>query len=46
MLAVKLPELLAYANIEEDTLIELQQKLVDFLKYDLRLLSMNNIFVR
>lgn len=32
-LFVKLPELLAYANIEEDTLIELQQKLVDFLKF-------------
>ncbi|XP_057989769.1 protein MRG1 isoform X3 [Hevea brasiliensis] len=30
-LFVKLPELLAYANIEDDTLNELQQKLVDFL---------------
>ncbi|KAJ8763259.1 hypothetical protein K2173_026160 [Erythroxylum novogranatense] len=32
-LFVKLPELLAYANIEEETLMELQQKLVDFLKF-------------
>ncbi|KAK6924006.1 MRG domain [Dillenia turbinata] len=32
-LFVKLPELLAYVNIEEDTLVHLQQKLLDFLKY-------------
>ncbi|XP_020533715.1 protein MRG2 isoform X3 [Jatropha curcas] len=32
-LFVKLPELLGYANIEEDTLMELQQRLVDFLKF-------------
>ncbi|KAF8377598.1 hypothetical protein HHK36_030980 [Tetracentron sinense] len=31
-LFVKLPELLAYANIEEETLTRLQQKLLDFLK--------------
>uniref|UniRef100_A0A2P2KFS7 MRG domain-containing protein n=1 Tax=Rhizophora mucronata TaxID=61149 RepID=A0A2P2KFS7_RHIMU len=31
--AVKLPELIAHANIEEETLTELQQKLVDFLKF-------------
>lgn len=31
--AVKLPELLAYVNIEEETLTRLQQKLLDFLKY-------------
>lgn len=31
--AVKLPELLAYVKIEEETLIRLQQKLLDFLKY-------------
>ncbi|GKA55907.1 chromo/chromo shadow domain, MRG domain protein [Tanacetum coccineum] len=33
-LFVKLPEILYYANIEEETLIELQHKLQDFLKYD------------
>lgn len=32
-LFVKLPELLYHANIEEETLMELQQKLVDFLKF-------------
>ncbi|KAG5528601.1 hypothetical protein RHGRI_029329 [Rhododendron griersonianum] len=32
-LFVKLPELLAYVNIEEETLLRLQQKLLDFLKY-------------
>ncbi|GLT78858.1 hypothetical protein SLA2020_503770 [Shorea laevis] len=32
-LFVKLPELLAYANVEEETLINLQQKLLDFLKF-------------
>ncbi|KAF6176214.1 hypothetical protein GIB67_023505 [Kingdonia uniflora] len=32
-LFVKLPELLAYANIEEETLTRLQQKLLDFLKF-------------
>uniref|UniRef100_A0A5B7BHC3 Putative mortality factor 4-like protein 1 isoform X3 n=1 Tax=Davidia involucrata TaxID=16924 RepID=A0A5B7BHC3_DAVIN len=32
-LFVKLPELLAYVNIEEETLIRLQQKLLDFLKF-------------
>ena len=32
LLAVKLPELLAYVNIEEETLSSLQQKLHDFLK--------------
>lgn len=31
--AVKLPELLAYVNIEDETLIRLQQKMIDFLKY-------------
>ncbi|KAF7141274.1 hypothetical protein RHSIM_Rhsim06G0056800 [Rhododendron simsii] len=33
-LFVKLPEMLCYANIEEETLKELQQKLLDFLKYN------------
>lgn len=33
--AVKLPEILYYANIEETTLVELQQNLVNFLKYEL-----------
>jgi len=33
--AVKLPELLAYVNIEEETLTRLQQKLLDFIKYQL-----------
>ncbi|XAR57757.1 hypothetical protein NMG60_11026009 [Bertholletia excelsa] len=32
-LFVKLPELLAYVNIEEETLVHLQQKLLDFLKF-------------
>ncbi|PSR99885.1 hypothetical protein CEY00_Acc23784 [Actinidia chinensis var. chinensis] len=32
-LFVKLPEMLYYANIEEQTLKELQQKLLDFLKF-------------
>lgn len=32
-LFVRLPELLSQANIEEETLIELQQKLVDLLKF-------------
>ncbi|KAA8531649.1 hypothetical protein F0562_006634 [Nyssa sinensis] len=32
-LFVKLPELLAYVNIEEETLIRLQQKLLDFVKF-------------
>ncbi|KAH9712121.1 protein MRG1 [Citrus sinensis] len=32
-LFVKLPELLAYVNIEDETLIRLQQKMIDFLKY-------------
>ncbi|KAF5961366.1 hypothetical protein HYC85_002575 [Camellia sinensis] len=32
-LFVKLPELLAYVNIEEETLVRLQQKLLDFLKF-------------
>ncbi|XP_054824616.1 protein MRG1 isoform X6 [Prosopis cineraria] len=32
-LFVKLPELLAYVNIEEETLNHLQQKLLDFLKF-------------
>ncbi|KAK9670329.1 hypothetical protein RND81_13G194200 [Saponaria officinalis] len=32
-LFVKLPELLAYVNMEEDTRTRLQQKLVDLLKY-------------
>ncbi|XP_059456021.1 protein MRG1 isoform X4 [Corylus avellana] len=34
-LFVKLPELLAYVNIEEETLTRMQQKLLDFLKYQL-----------
>ena len=41
VLAVKLPELLMYANIEDETLMELQQKLVDFLKYDLSSETLN-----
>ncbi|KAJ4967618.1 hypothetical protein NE237_019467 [Protea cynaroides] len=32
-LFVKLPELLVYANIEEETLMRLQQKLLEFLKF-------------
>lgn len=32
-LFVKLPELLVYANVEEETLTSLQQKLLDFLKF-------------
>ncbi|KZV24965.1 MRG family protein isoform 1 [Dorcoceras hygrometricum] len=32
-LFVKLPELLAHVNIEEETLIRLQQKLLEFLKF-------------
>ncbi|KAK9109311.1 hypothetical protein Sjap_017371 [Stephania japonica] len=32
-LFVKLPELLAYVNVEEETLAKLQQKLTDFLKF-------------
>ncbi|CAN1343162.1 Protein MRG1 [Linum perenne] len=32
-LFVKLPELLSYVNIEEETLTPLQQKLLDFLKF-------------
>ncbi|XWS33557.1 hypothetical protein CRYUN_Cryun22dG0093400 [Craigia yunnanensis] len=32
-LFVKFPELLAYVNIEEETLTHLQQKLMDFLKF-------------
>ncbi|KAH9712117.1 protein MRG1 [Citrus sinensis] len=32
-LFVKLPELLAYVNIEDETLIRLQQKMIDFLKF-------------
>ncbi|KAJ4834603.1 hypothetical protein Tsubulata_024480 [Turnera subulata] len=32
-LFVKLPELLAYVNVEEETLTRLQQKLLDFLKF-------------
>jgi len=32
VLAVKLPELLTYVTIEEETLNRLQQKLLDFLK--------------
>lgn len=32
-LFVKLPELLAYAKIEEETLTRMQQKLLDFLKF-------------
>ncbi|KAK6245958.1 hypothetical protein SCA6_009048 [Theobroma cacao] len=38
-LFVKLPELLVRADIEEETLLELQQKLVDFLKCELYLYS-------
>ena len=33
--AVKLPELLVHADIEEEALLELQKKLVDFLKCEL-----------
>ncbi|GMQ06868.1 hypothetical protein CsSME_00051299 [Camellia sinensis var. sinensis] len=33
LFAVKLPELMAYVNIEEETLFPLQQKLLDFLKF-------------
>ncbi|MCO5567078.1 hypothetical protein L7F22_020763 [Adiantum nelumboides] len=32
-LFVKLPELLVYTNMEDDALLQLQQKLADFLKY-------------
>lgn len=32
-LFVKLPELLAYVNMEEEALVKLQQKLLDFLKF-------------
>ncbi|KAH7566640.1 hypothetical protein JRO89_XS08G0206900 [Xanthoceras sorbifolium] len=32
-LFVKLPELLAYINIEEETLTRMQQKMIDFLKF-------------
>ncbi|KAJ6834198.1 protein MRG1-like [Iris pallida] len=32
-LFVKLPELLAYINMEEEALVKLQQKLLDFLKF-------------
>ncbi|XP_057947809.1 protein MRG1 isoform X2 [Malania oleifera] len=32
-LFVKLPELLAFVNIEEETLVRLQQKLLDFLRF-------------
>ncbi|KAI8031649.1 Protein MRG1 [Camellia lanceoleosa] len=32
-LFVKLPELMAYVNIEEERLVRLQQKLLDFLKF-------------
>lgn len=35
LFAVKLPELLACVNIEEETLIAMQQKFIDFLKYKL-----------
>ena len=31
--SVKLPELLVYTNMEDDALMQLQQKLADFLKY-------------
>lgn len=31
--AVNLPGVLAYVNIEDETLISLQEKLLDFLKY-------------
>ena len=33
--AVKLPELLIHASIEEETLIELKTQLLDFLRYQL-----------
>ncbi|KAG1327157.1 protein MRG1 [Cocos nucifera] len=33
VISIKLPELLAYVNMEEEALAKLQQKLVDFLKY-------------
>lgn len=42
--AVKLPELLAYVNIEEETLTRLQQKLLDFLKYQLHPCTICSIF--
>lgn len=42
--AVKLPELLAYVNIEEETLTRLQQKLLDFLKYQLHPRTICSIF--
>lgn len=41
--AVKLPELLAYVIIEEETLVRLQQKLLDFLKYKLH--SLQHMFI-
>jgi hypothetical protein len=32
LLAVKLPELLVYTNMEDDAMVQLQAKLIDFLK--------------
>lgn len=43
LFAVKLPELLSYVKIEEETLIRLQQRLLDFLKY-LAVTSPSNCF--
>lgn len=43
--AVKLPELLVYANIEEETLRELQHKLNDFLKYELLMVVFFSLIV-
>ncbi|GER51357.1 PLC-like phosphodiesterases superfamily protein [Striga asiatica] len=42
-LFVKLPELLTYVKIEEETLLRLQQKLLDFLKYMDTLIFLLNI---
>ena len=33
LFAVKLPELLAYVKIDEETLIRLRQRLLEFIKY-------------
>lgn len=44
ILAVKLPELLAYVNMEEEALSKLQQNLLDFLKYRILYPEISYIF--
>lgn len=44
ILAVKLPELLAYVNMEEEALSKLQQNLLDFLKYGILYPKISYIF--